>query len=237
VRLLVTRPQPDAERTAAELRTRGHVVVVVPLLRIEPLQHAEIDSGPFDALLVTSANAAAAVAPHPRFSQLRVLPVFAVGDRSAQAVRAAGFADVISAQGDVGDLPALVASRLKAGASLLYLAGADRSGDLAGVLSGRGFAVKTAVVYRAVPTGASLPAAVAAMAGAVDGVLHFSRRSSDMFVNAARTGGLQDHVIHGSVHFCMSAQVAEPLIRAGAIDTRVAPEPTEAALLALIPGP
>jgi len=37
------------------------------------------------------------------------------------------------------------------------------------------------------------------------------------------------------VHFCMSAQVAEPLILAGAADTRVAPEPTEAALLALIP--
>jgi uroporphyrinogen-III synthase len=238
VRLLVTRPEPDAERTAAALRARGHVVLVVPLLRIEPLQHAEIGPEPFDALLVTSANAAVAAGHHARFAQLRALPVFAVGDRSAQAMRAAGFADVISAQGDVSDLAALVAPRLKAGASLLYLAGADRSGDLAGVLSGRGFAVKTAVVYRAVPTGAPLPAAVAAMAEGVEGVLHFSRRSSDAYVNAARAGGLQqDHAIHGLVHFCLSAQAAEPLIRAGATDTRVAPEPTEAALLALIPVP
>ena len=37
------------------------------------------------------------------------------------------------------------------------------------------------------------------------------------------------------VHFCMSAQVAEPLIKAGAADTRIASEPTEAALMALIP--
>jgi uroporphyrinogen-III synthase len=235
VRLLVTRPEPDAERTAAALRARGHVALIVPLLRIEPLQHAEIGSGPFDALLVTSANAAAG--HHARFAQLRALPVFAVGDRSAQAMRTAGFAEVISAQGDVGDLAALVAPRLKTGASLLYLAGADRTGDLAGVLSGRGFKVKTAVVYRAVPTGALLPAAVAAMAEGVEGVLHFSRRSSDAYVDAARAGGLQDRAIRGLVHFCLSAQAAEPLIRAGAGDTRVAPEPTEAALLALIPGP
>jgi hypothetical protein len=56
-----------------------------------------------------------------------------------------------------------------------------------------------------------------------------------MYVNAARASGLQDHAVKGLIHFCMSAQVAEPLIQAGAADTRVAPETAEAALLALIP--
>jgi uroporphyrinogen-III synthase len=237
MRLLVTRPEPDAERTAAVLRARGHIVLVAPLLRVEPVEHAEIGPGPFMALLVTSANAALAIARHERFAQLRALPVLAVGDRSAEAMRAVGFADVTSAQGDVGDLAALVASQLKAGASLLYLAGADRSGDLAGVLSGRGFAVSRAVVYRAVPAGALLPVAVAAMAEGIEGVLHFSRRSAEMYVNAARASGLQDHAVKALIHFCMSAQVAEPLLEAGAADTRVAPEPAEAVLLAMIPEP
>ena len=142
MRLLVTRPEPDAERTAAALRARGHVVLVVPLLRIEPVEQAAIGPGPFVALLVTSANAAPAIARHARFAQLRTLPVFAVGDRSAEAMRAVGFADVASAQGDVSDLARWSLRALKPGASLLYLAGADRSGDLAGLLSGRGFAVK-----------------------------------------------------------------------------------------------
>jgi uroporphyrinogen-III synthase len=235
VRLLVTRPGPDAERTAAALRARGHVVLVAPLLRIEPLEHAEIGPGPFVALLVTSANAAPAIARHERFAQLRALPVFAVGDRSAEAMRAVGFADVTSAQGDVGDLAELAASRIKPSGSLLYLAGADRSGDLAGILSGRGLAVSRAVIYRAVPAGALLPAAVSAMADGIDGVLHFSRRSSEMYVNAARAGSLQDTAVKRLIHFCISVQVAEPLVEAGAADTRVAPEPTEAALLALIP--
>src|ERR1700720_3689243 len=132
MRLLVTRPEPDAERTAAALRARGHIVLIAPLLRLEPVAHAEIGPGPFMALLRTSANAAPAIARHERFAQLRALPVFAVGDRSAEAMRAVGFADVTSANGDVGDLAGLVAERLKRGASLLYLAGVDRSGDLAG---------------------------------------------------------------------------------------------------------
>ena len=101
MRLLVTRPEPDAERTAAALRARGHIVLVAPLLRIEPVEPAEIGPGPFIALLVTSANAAPAIAHHERFAQLRALPVFAVGDRSAEAMGAAGFADVASARGDV----------------------------------------------------------------------------------------------------------------------------------------
>ena len=107
VRLLVTRPEPDAERTAAGLRTRGHIVLVAPLLRIETVENAEIGPGPFAAILVTSANAAPAIVTHRRFAQLRALPVFAVGDRSAQAMRALGFADVTSANGEVGDLAAL----------------------------------------------------------------------------------------------------------------------------------
>jgi uroporphyrinogen-III synthase len=235
VRLLVTRPQPDAERTAAVLRARGHDVVVAPLLRIEAVQQADIGSGPFSVLLVTSANAAAAMAGHTRLAQLRALPVFAVGDRTAAAMRAVGFTDVTSARGDVGDLAALVATRCKPGGSLLYLAGADRSGDLAGMLSGRGFAVKTALIYRAVATGVLPPAALAAMAEGIGGVLHFSRRTSQAYVDLVRAGGLPDTALTGPVHFCISARAAEPLIAAGAADAPIASEPTETALLALIP--
>lgn len=235
MRLLVTRPEPDAQRTAAELRERGHTVVTAPLLRIEPVDNAEIGPGPFAAVLVTSANAASAIARHKRFAQLRALPVLAVGDRSAQAMRGVGFADVASADGAVADLTRLVGERFKRGASLLYLAGADRAGDLAGMLSGRGLAVRTIVVYRAIAWASLPPAAVEAIAGGLDGVLHFSRRSAEAYVNAARAGGLDEAALTKPVHFCMSARVAEPLAETGAAHIRVAEAPTEAALMALIP--
>jgi uroporphyrinogen-III synthase len=235
MRLLVTRPEPDAERTAAALRELGHGVFVAPLLRIETVDNAEIGPGPFAAILATSANAAAAIVRHSRFAQLRALPALAVGNRTAEAMRAAGFADVVSASGDVDDLAQLAAERIRRRASLLYLAGADRAGDLAGALSGRGFAVSRVVIYRAVAAGAFPPTALAAIADGIDGVLHFSKRSAEAYLDASRAAGLDESALKKPAHFCLSAQVAEPLMQAGAADIRVALEPTEAALLALIP--
>ena len=161
MRILVTRPAADAARTAAALRVRGHEAIVAPLLTIEYFPDAELGDGPWSAILVTSANAARAIAGHKRRDELRRIPVFAVGRQSAQDLRAEGFADVTSADGDVDDLAALVAARLKPPARLLYLAGEERSGDLAGVLRAKNFAVDTVVVYRVV-VAETLPAEAAA---------------------------------------------------------------------------
>jgi uroporphyrinogen-III synthase len=233
VRLLLTRPEPDAQRTAAALRAQGHDVIAAPLLRIELAADAQIGAGPWAAILITSANAAAAVAANARMAELRALPVFAVGRRSAEAMGAAGFADVTSADGNVSDLARLVVTRLQPAARLLYLAGEDRAGDLTGDLRAGGFAVETTVIYRAVAATSLPPAAAQALASGIDGVLHFSRRSAEVFVDAARAAGILANALK-PVHFCLSMQVAEPLAQAGAADIRVAELPNEAALLALI---
>jgi uroporphyrinogen-III synthase len=237
VRLLVTRPEPDAERTASALRQRGHVVVVAPLLRIEPLANAEIGTGPWAAILVTSANAATAIVVHPRFAEIRELPVLAVGEHSAQAMRSAGFATVSSAGGGAAELMRLAAERLKQRMPLLYLAGADRSGDIAAALGMQDFLVHTAAVYRAFAAEVLPRAAINALAGGIGGVLHFSRRSAETYVNTARAAGLEQQGVRRPAHFCLSAQVSEPLAEAGAPAIHVAPQPTEAALIALIPSP
>lgn len=230
MRLLITRPEPDARHTAAALRARGHDVVVAPLMQIAPVREAAIGAGA--AILVTSANAAQAIAAHRQHAALRGLPVFAVGARSAQAMRTAGFADVTSANGNAGDLARLVAARVPARTPLLYLAGADRAGDLAGDLRARGFAVDTIVVYRAVAITRWPPAAAEALAGGLHGVLHFSRRSAAAYVEAARAAGQLAGAL-APAQFCLSAGVAEVLQRAGAIGVHVARAPTEAALVEL----
>jgi uroporphyrinogen-III synthase len=233
VRLLITRPESDAERTAAALRQRGHVVVTAPLLRVEAILDAPIDRDDWGAILITSANAAAALALHERKSALRDVPVFAVGDRSADAMRAAGFANVVSAGGAVADLMRLVAERLQPPAPLLYLAGEDRAGDVAGVLTAKGFTVKTVVLYRAV-TAATLPQQAAdALAAGLDGVLHFSRRSAAAYVEGARAVGLLACALEPT-QFCLSEPIAAPLRQAGAARTVVAARPNEAALIELI---
>jgi uroporphyrinogen-III synthase len=233
VRLLLTRPEPDVQRTAAALRAQGHDVIVAPLLRIEPALEAQIGAGPWAAILITSANAAHAAATHARITPLRALPVFAVGRRSAEAMAAAGFADVTSADGNVSDLARLVTARMPPAAPLLYLGGEDRAGDLAGDLRARGFAIETVIIYRAIATTGLPPALADALASGIDGVLHFSRRSAEAYVDVARAAGTVAKALK-PVHFCLSAQVAEPLALAGAADIRVAERPNEAALLALI---
>jgi uroporphyrinogen-III synthase len=236
VRLLVTRPEAEAERTAALLRTRGHTVVVAPLLSVEAVDDVEIGGGPWAAIVVTSANAAPAIVRHQRFEALRSVPVIAVGERSAQAMRAAGFADVASGDGNMGDLVRFIARRIKSGATILYLAGADRAGDLASALTAHGIGVRTIVVYRAVAAAALPGVAAEALAHRIDGVLHFSRRSAETFVVTARRAGV-DEVVAKLTHFCLSAHVAEPLVQAGATNIRVAPRPVEPDLIDLVPAP
>jgi len=237
VRLLLTRPQPDAARTAVALRALGHEPIVAPLIGIEIVSEVDRDGGPWAAILLTSANALWSIAGFAWRDDWRDLPIFAVGDRTAQAVRDAGFTAVTSAGGNVNDLAALVAAHLNPPARLLYLTGEDRSGDLAGALRARGFVVDMVVVYRAM-VAETLPAqAATALTRGIDGVLHYSRRSAEAFVAATQRAGLQEAAFQKPAHFCLSAQVAEPLAQAGAADIRIAPRPVEADLIGLIPSP
>jgi uroporphyrinogen-III synthase len=236
MKLVITRPEPDAERTAAALSACGHAVLLMPLLRIELIADAKLGSGPFGAVLVTSANACRAIAAHQRVSELLSLPVFAVGRRTGEAAREAGFTDVMSADGAVHDLARLVARRLGAGGPpLLYLAGEDRAGDLDRLLGTHDFAVRIAVVYRAVAeTQLTQLVRNAFVAGEIDGVLHFSRRSAEAFILAAQASDNLPASLNAS-HYCLSAQVAAPLKAAGAAQIHIAPEPQERALLDLLP--
>ena len=78
MRVLVTRPRPDAEAFAEALATRGHEALIEPLLEITLAEASalplELDA--FQALLVTSANGLRAFAALP---ERRALPAFPPG--------------------------------------------------------------------------------------------------------------------------------------------------------------
>jgi uroporphyrinogen-III synthase len=229
MRLLITRPEPDNARTAAALRAQGHDAVLAPLLHIEAVADADFGTSPFAAVLITSANGARALASHPRRGELLALPMLTVGRSSADAAHDAGFADVTSADGDADDLMRLAAER-SAGSrlQLLYLAGEDRSGEL-GV---PGLTVRTVIVYRAAKAEKFPEEARAALEqGRIDGVLHFSRRSVESYLDCGRD---LIGLALKPAHYCLSARAAEPLRLAGAARIEVASRPDEASLLALV---
>lgn len=231
MRLAVTRPQPDGERSAKMLRARGHDVLTAPLMRVESIA-ADL-AGAWSGIVFTSANALGAIANDPARATLLDLQVFAVGERGARAARAAGFTRVEQAGGDVHDLVTLIAERHRDKAPLLYLAGEDRAADLIGALARHGLKAEMRMVYRAVT--APLPPALieALRAHRLDAVLHYSKRSAENFLAGAREAGVEREAL-GLRHLCLSAQVAAPLQAAGAQTIAVAKHPDEAALFELL---
>ncbi len=234
--VLVTRPQPDDETTAASLRARGFEVLKAPMLRFEPVAFQDDTDAAYGAVIVTSANALRGIEPHLENSRLLALPLFAVGERTAAAARGAGFENVISADGDAAGLRDCVLAsvktkELKKTNPLLYLAGADLARDLAGELGERGFTVVTHTTYRMSPV-ASLPREIcdAFAAHRIEAVLHYSRRSARAFLQAARAGGVEISAL-AIPQCCISAQVATVVRDAGATQVVVAATPDENALL------
>ena len=137
--------------------------------------------------------------------------------------------------GALPDLVEVVAKRFAGQpARLLYLAGEDRGGDLAGELAARGIAVDTAVIYRAVAAEKlSSELAQALSAGQLDAALHYSPRSVATLLRLAAEAGALNALL-SLAHYCLSEAVAAPLREAGARRIAVAPRPDEAALLGLI---
>lgn len=97
-RVLVLRPEPGASATAARARALGLEPVLAPLFSIRPLAWDAPDPAAYDAILLTSANGAREAGP--QLAAFLGLPCQTVGEATAAAARAAGFADVKAGPGD-----------------------------------------------------------------------------------------------------------------------------------------
>jgi len=234
--ILVTRPAPDNEKTAAVLRARGYDTLLSPMLRYEAIPFHGEDDAAYDGVVVTSANAIRAIEGHPSRMSLFGLRAFTVGEHTAEAARGVGFGEVVSASAGAHALSDLIvknvaAGKLKKSATLCYLAGADLAHDLAADLGARGFTVITHTTYRMFPV-AGFPAGIsdAFRADGVEAVLHYSRRSARAFLDAARADGVEISAL-ALPQCCISDAVAGILREAGAMQVAAARTPDEAAVI------
>ncbi|CAN7550381.1 uroporphyrinogen-III synthase [Bosea sp. LjRoot90] len=231
MRVLVFRPQQDAERSAQALRERGQDPVVAPLFQIVP-SNEKPPKGPFDALVLTSANAVPAVETLPK-TWRGTLPAFCVGTRTADTVGKLGFT-THSAQGGRAELLALILERLPKGQKLLFVAGRDRHEDLPQQLRDAGHEVTVWTAYEAKAVDAlPAPAAEALRNGSADAALHYSPRSAQIFLDLAGKAGLAEQA-QALPQLALSIEVAAPLIAAGSDTVLVAEHPEEAALFAAL---
>jgi uroporphyrinogen-III synthase len=235
MRLIVTRPEPDADRTARALIRLGHTVILSPMLDIVADKTAKIPTRSYQAVLVTSANAVRALAGRPVRPVTVEVPLFAVGDQTALEAKRAGFSAARSAGGALEDLMQLIGEELKpADGPLLYAAGEEQAGDLAGLLARDGFDVETAILYRAEPRARLANVAEEALkAGTVDGILFYSRRSAAAFALALRAGNLAP-LAESIICFCISAAAAEAVAKVAPGRNLIAEKPDQLALFAII---
>jgi uroporphyrinogen-III synthase len=227
MRVLLTRSAEDSARTARRLASHGHDAVIAPLTAIVATGTAPPSVEP-DAAILTSAHAVPALVTLGTRA-----PVFAVGRRTAEAAREAGFPTVSTAQGDAADLAALVRRSLPPGAAMLHVAGRHRKAEPEASLRAAGFRVNVWEAYEAcaVPR---LPDNLPPLleAGRIDAALHYSRRSAGLLVDLCAREGLLPS-FRGLAHVCLSADVAVPLSAVG-IAPAIAAEPNEEALLAAL---
>ena len=234
--VLVTRPDPDNEATAEALRARGFDVMLAPMLRFVAVGYSDQPDETYDAVLVTSANALRAFESTAIPERLLALPLFAVGEQTAEVARRAGFRQILTANSSAASLRDLVLESVKGKiiarqARLLYLAGADLARDLAGELGVRGLTVITQTTYRMLPIVELPPAVGEAIAmGRIQAVLHYSRRSARAFVEAVRLAGVEISAL-SIVQGCLSESIAAVLRDAGATRVIIPPRADENALL------
>lgn len=231
VRMLVTRPEPDATETAARLGALDIDATVCPLLSFETLPTSLPDATGFAAVALTSANALRALEERNALTPFLGLKVYAVGDRTAERARASGFAQVESAGGELADLAELLAHSKPSG-PVFYPSGRDQSGDLAKSLAPYGVMVITAQVYAMNPIAALPPEVIAELnAGTIEAALFYSRRTAQTFATLAAplSGQVQRHL--GML--CLSENVAEPLIDAHFVRIGLADYPSEEGMMGL----
>jgi len=222
----ITRARPGAESTARRVEALGFRALVDPLLEIVFLDPV-VDLSGIAALAFTSANGVEAFA---RLTTARDLPVFAVGETTARAARAAGFAELVSADGDVEALAALIA-RARPG-PVLCAGASEPAADLPARLEAQGLSARALPVYAALdrsPTSATL----AGLDGLDAALLHSPRAARGLATVLETASAPALRVL------CLSQAVADPLTaalgegRVGSV--AFASRPRESALLDLLP--
>jgi uroporphyrinogen-III synthase len=236
LRVVVTRPEVSAARTADRLRSMGHEPVLLPLSKAihRPRAATKAVRMPHSAIAATSAEALRAL-PEPELRAFIDIgtPLFTVGEATAAAARTLGFRRVHAGSSGGLELAELIASSQDGGdLPVLYLAGTPRAPAFEERLKTLGLSVQVCEVYEMTDLDYR-PEDIAqrvAQPGA-EAVLLYSRQAALRFFElAAPHAG----VLVAMRILCISGRTAEGVPAAFRRHLRIAERPDEEALLALL---
>ncbi|TPK93861.1 MULTISPECIES: uroporphyrinogen-III synthase [unclassified Mesorhizobium] len=232
VRVLVTRPEPGASRTALRLEGLGFQPVLLPLTETSALPVEATIGGDVVAVTVTSANAVRH-APKALVAALAGLPCHTLGKRTAEACRAAGFVSVTEGPGDAEALADAIAGGL-AGKAIVYLCGRVRFPVFERRLAAAGVHVQAIETYDTIGVDYGDADVVARLSGRpIDAALLYSAKASLALASLIARPALR-HLFEKTEFLALSARVAKQLEEVASNRVGIASKPEEEALLALL---
>lgn len=234
MRVLVTRPEPDATALKAQLSADGHAVFVEPLLSIhyQPIDPDDLIG--VQAFIATSRNGLRALAASDEWDAVRDVPVFTVGPGTAQQARQLGMSQVMQGPRSGRELVPIIAEVAEVNAGpLVHLAGETLAFDLGAELVRLGFHVLQPVVYHSVASEAFSEDAIRLLkSGGLDAVILLSPQTGTIYVDLVGRHGLVAAARKPS-YICLSEAVADRLEGLGAVRKLIAAAPNIEEILGL----
>lgn len=226
-RALIIRQREEAIPLAASLREKGVVPYICPLFKPRFLALPPLETP--QALIVTSKNALRSLRERVKF---HTLPLYTVGDKTAEFARALGFLNVLSASGDSKDLCHLILQKASPSkGALLYLSGDVVKGNITENLTTAGFVVKRHIVYT-LESREDFPSSLkrALTQGNISYVLFFSPHTTTLFLHLLKKEKLEA-LTEKMTSLCLSQDVVKKVLDVKWKKVWVSPHPTVEALM------
>ena len=180
--ILLTRPLEDCSEMILRFKSLGHQISHLPLIKIEPVKHKEINISDYKGIIFTSANAVKFL--NVKNIDKKIL-CFCVGSATEKKARNVGFQNVISAGGNVTNLKELVLQNFDAKkGKLIYFSGELISVDLDKELKLEGYDIDKIINYRAVQNKEFDESFISKLKLNIPDIVYvYSQNSADSFLN------------------------------------------------------
>ena len=223
MRVLVTRPEPEASQFAGELKGMGFEPVICPLTKFERIVFNIDDIEEVAAWILTSPRASYALSSLPK------VPVFAVGEATARAALNAGAEKVQHGKGGWRELTRLILdANLREQNRLVHLCGEEVRGDMGPALKSGGLVYKRVSVYRMVECQEAMSVLKQSLTQhSIDIVTLFSPRSARLFFKIVQQAKIS---LFDQTILCLSPAIGECVASLDGVKVEICDRPERKAL-------
>ena len=226
-RVLLIRSLEDALPLVQTLKEKGIESAVHPLYepRFHPLPSLENPQ----AFIITSKNAVRAIEGD---SSLKSIPLYVVGDQTAEFAKSKGFKTIYSASGTSEELLPLILENTHRDRGILWhLSGEIIKKDISAYLQAHGFSAKRQVVYE-IESPQILPDGLyfELQEKNISHVLFFSPHTTVIFATLLKKSGLENITAYLNA-LCLSADIAREAQKLAWTNIWISPQPTTESLI------